>query len=67
MAIELQIEAPSSFTIICKSLELRYLYKQLIRESQTRLWGKKIPSVSGEFAHNNLITLFARIRYPDIP
>lgn len=67
MAIELQIEAPSSFRIICKSLELRYPYKQLIRWSQIRLWGKKIPSVSGEFSHNSLITLFARICYLDIP
>lgn len=41
MAIGLQTEAPSSFTIIWKSLELNYPYKQLIRESQTRLWGKK--------------------------
>ena len=66
MAIELQIEAPSSFRIICKSLELRYPSKQLIGESQTRLQGKKIPSVSGEFSHNNLIMLFARICYLDI-
>jgi len=68
MATELQIEAPSSFTVICKSLELRYPSKQLIREPQTRLWGKKkFPSVSGEFSHNSLIMLFARIHYPNIP
>lgn len=59
MVIELQIEASSSFRIICKSLELRHLYKQLIRVTN-KTWGveeKEIPSVSGEFLHKNLIIL----------